>query len=101
MKHEVIDHDKVVEMWAGGMTGNAIGDLLSIRPNYARTIVQRAREQGDPRAVKRRPGRPVRPPAGKYLEMEAYQRGITPGLLRRRILDAVIEGRLITAVLDH
>jgi hypothetical protein len=98
---EAVDQERVIALWAEGLSGSAIADRLGIYASYARTIVQRAREHGDPRAIKRGPGRPKRPPVDEYLAMEAHQRGMTVAELRKRIVDHIVNDRLIAAVLDH
>ncbi len=48
------DHDRVLDMWADGLTGQEIANELGMSSaEAARTIVNRARKAGDPRAMAR------------------------------------------------
>ena len=56
------DHDLILDLWSAGRTSGEIAPLVNaaFAPEYVRTVVSRARRNGDPRAVgRRRRGRPA------------------------------------------
>lgn len=52
----VVPINRILDMWAGSFTGPEIAAELGMSADSVRKYVQRAREEGDPRADRRRSG---------------------------------------------
>lgn len=52
-----IDRDRVLDLWAADATTRQIGVALGVSHTTAWAVIERARRAGDPRAVRRQPGR--------------------------------------------
>lgn len=106
-----IDHDAVLNRWLRGEGDKQIATALGLKGSHTvRTIVQRARKQNDPRAVRggNRFSRlqMIMPNAGaplRSLKSEAARRSMDPAELAREIVEIVCAENLFSAVLgeDH
>lgn len=108
-----IDHDYVLNLWASGTkTSREIAERAGLKLHGAsvRTIVQRARAKGDPRAASRSSGRlcvaPLRrrllvpPDMWAAAALEAERRGISVSQFCLRVLGLVLTDKLSNAILD-
>lgn len=106
MGQTIHDHDAILDLWESGTSSRVIGDQFGVLPEYIRTIVQRARDKGDIRAVQRRPGcSPSYPPlvdarVRTILGNEAQKHNQTYSEFCARILTVVANDDLFAALLD-
>lgn len=101
MKH---DRETVLTLWGDGHACATIAQRTGASPEYIRTIVQRARANGDPRAENRARGGwnrfAISRLAYQNLVREVEKRGTTEHHLVSMILEAVAGAKLFKAVLD-
>jgi hypothetical protein len=90
-----LDWEAILDRWAKGQTSVEIAFALNIAPEAVRTVVQRARKRGDPRADRR-----CKPAPFSKMNREAKRRGMTRRELERLILRFVARDNLFAAVLD-
>src|SRR4051794_17733286 len=96
--------DAVLNLWAKGETSGLIAARFGSRPEYIRTIIQRARRDGDGRATSPQRGRlnrlGVSETAYANIMHEAERRELSTAELTSRILEVVGVQDLFAAVLD-
>ncbi len=106
------DHDAILEDWRQGLTTRAIVERHHLAGEHAlRTILNRRRQAGDPRAIHRISVRPINTEARciavtvpltafDAIEAAATARGETVTGLCRRIITTVATDGMVDAVLD-
>lgn len=99
-------HQTVLNSWERGLTSGEIGALLNLHASHVRTIVQRARKNGDKRAHKRHvgPARSVSVTVPREiiigLYQEAEKRKLTDVELAAKLLTTALSANLVSAILD-
>lgn len=92
--------EAVLDRWARGVTQAEIARQLGLSSaQYAGTIINRARFNGDPRARSRKRG-PKNINRSEYFITAAAQRGLTPDRLSERLLEVICRERMVDAILD-
>lgn len=90
--------ERLLDLWHDGLSSPAIAKVLGYKTSSSvRTLVQRARERGDPRAVERRD---VALTLSEMLKPAADERGMSGMALLEAIVMTIVRDNLYNAVLD-